>query len=51
MERLERVQAPEIVDGTSANWAALEAGKLDDAPAEPESGTRPPAVTSGHQEY
>lgn len=45
------VVVPKIADGTSANWAAFEAGKLDDAPAEPESVTRPPTVTGGHQEY
>jgi hypothetical protein len=29
---LRYVTAPRVVDGTSANWAAFEAGKLDDAP-------------------
>jgi len=45
------VHAPEIAPGTSANWAALEAGKLDDAPLEPEVTPRPPAVSGGHQEF
>ena len=45
------VQAPEIADGTSANWAAYEAGKLDDTPTEAEGATRAPAVSSGHQEF
>jgi hypothetical protein len=45
------VVVPKIADGTSANWAAFEAGKLDDTPAEPESASRPPAVTGGHQEF
>ena len=45
------VVEPRIADGTSANWAAYEAGKLDDTPTEPEPATRSPAVTGGHQEY
>lgn len=45
------VQTPEIADEMSANWAAHDAGKLDDASVEGESTTRPPAVTGGHQEY
>ena len=45
------VAVPRIAVGTSANFAALEAGKLDDAPAKPESASRPSALTGGHQEY
>lgn len=45
------VRAPEIAPGTSANWAAYEAGKLDDAPAEPQAATRAPAASGGHQEF
>lgn len=45
------VQAPEIPAGTSANWAAYEAGKLDDTRVESEPASRPPAITGGHQEY
>jgi hypothetical protein len=42
---------PRIAEGTSANWAAYEAGKLDDTPTEPQAATRPPAVSGGHQEH
>jgi hypothetical protein len=45
------VQAPEIADGTSATWAAYEAGKLDDTPTESEGAIRAPAVSGGHQEF
>jgi hypothetical protein len=45
------VAVPKIADGTSANWAALEAGKLDDGSVESESASRPPAVSGGHQEF
>ena len=45
------VQAPNTIDGTSANWAAFEAGKLDDPQTESEPASRPPAITGGHQEY
>jgi hypothetical protein len=44
------VAVPKIADGTSANWAAFEAGKLDDASAQSEASPRPPAVSGGHQE-
>lgn len=44
------IQAPKIVDGTSANWTAFEAGKLDDAQIESEPASRPPAISGGHQE-
>jgi hypothetical protein len=45
------VAAPRIADGTSANWHAYEAGKLDDTPVENEPTNRPPTITGGHQEY
>ena len=36
----------------TANWAAFEAGKLNDTLVESEpAGRPPPAITGGHQKY